>query len=115
MVDRPQDSGAECTVGRHVVIESGAVVEAKSIGAYAVIGAGARLGKGCVVGDGAKICPLVEVGEGVVVRPGEVVWGAGWGERRVDGGMGIGRDGVRVRKEAVEGLGEMYRKLWTGK
>lgn len=76
-----------------------------------------------MVGDGATICPLAEVRDGEVVGPGEVVWGgsgagagAGLGtSRRVDGSMGMGRDGVRARKEAVEGLGEVYRRLWTGK
>ena len=99
-----------------MIIEPGAVIEAASVGAYAVIEAGARLGRGCVIGEGAKVCALVQVEPGAVVGAGEVVWGdGGWDRRRSDGGMGRGGEGIRYRKEAVEGLGAVYRRVWTGK
>ena len=98
-----------------MIIESGAVVEAARIGDYSIIEAGAKLGKGCVVGEGCKVCSLVTVPEGGEVGDGMVVWGEGWDQRRREGGMGANGEGRRVRREGVQGLGEVYRRLWTGK
>lgn len=108
-------SPSHITIGAHTIIESGAVVEAASIGSCCVIEAGARIGKGAILGDGCKVCALVEVGEGEFVGDGEVVYGSGSGERRVERGMEKGGEGRKLRLEMAEKLGELYKRLWTGK
>ncbi len=96
------------TLGPGVVIESGATVEAASIGAYSVIEVGAKIGKGAVIGEHCKVCALVEVGEGEVIGDGTVVYGNGWGERRVE------RERAGL-KALVEAQRHTLKGLWTGK
>ena len=98
-----------------MIIESSTVVEAAAIGAYSIIEVGARIGKGAMIGANCKICAMVEIAEEEVVRDCTIVWGNGWGERRVEvvkEEMGAMEEG---RKLAVEGLGKVLRSLWTAK
>lgn len=112
--DDENGRGAEAGVklAKGVLIESGAVVEAASIGAYTVIEAGAKVGRGAVVGERCRICPKVTIGEGEVIGDRVVVYGSGFGERRVER-----RDGVidERRERWIEEQGQALRKLWTGK
>lgn len=100
------------TLSPGVLIETGAVVEAASIGPYTIIEAGAKIGKGTVVGANSKVCAGVEIGEGMVVEDDTVVYGSGWGERR-KGKKGLGLDGTR--KVWVDSQGDTLRRMWTGK
>ena len=95
-----------------VLIETGAIVQGASIGAFSIIGAGAKIGKGAVVGANSKVCAGVEIGVGVVVEDDTVVYGSGWGERRKEK-KGVGLDGMR--KNWVELQEDALRKMWTGK
>lgn len=99
------------SIGPGVLIESGAIVEAFSIGAYRIVEVGAKVGKGAVIGERCKICAMVEIGEGEVVGDSTVVYGNGWGERRVEEAIGL----ESIRKGMAESLGEVYRRNWTGK
>ncbi|CAF9939902.1 MAG: hypothetical protein ALECFALPRED_008371 [Alectoria fallacina] len=100
------------TISRGVLIESCAVVEGASIGAYTIIEAGAKIGKGAVVGSNSKVCVGVEIGEGMVVEDDTVVYGSGWGERRKEK-EGVGLDGMR--RLWVELQEDALRRMWTGK
>lgn len=100
------------TLGPAVLIESGAVVEATSIGAYTIIESGAKVGSQVRVGVGCKICAGVELGPGVVVEDGMIVWGSGWGEwRREDPKL----DPLVLRRAWVGEMLEVLRRGWTGK
>ena len=108
------DDSATLSIGEGVVIESGAVVEAASVGDYTIIEARAKIGKGAVIGANCKICAGVEVRDGDIVAEGTIVWGNGWDQRRIE------RDGkgLRVgagRRGMVEGLGEGLRAVWSVK
>ncbi|KAF6221364.1 hypothetical protein HO133_002219 [Letharia lupina] len=91
------------TLSSGVLIETCAVVQGASIGAYTIIEAGAKIGKGTVVG--------VEIGEGMVVDDNTVVYGSG-GERRKEK-KGLGLD--RARKVWVDLQEDTLRRMWTGK
>ena len=69
-------------LGRHVFVESGAIVEAASIGDYTVVEVGAKIGQGAKVGVKCKICAKVDIRPNEVVADNTVVFGNGWGERR---------------------------------
>ncbi|RFU28863.1 hypothetical protein B7463_g7499, partial [Scytalidium lignicola] len=69
-------------IGDFVVVESGAVVEAKKIGDGSLIEINAKVGKGAVLGKHCKIGPLCEVAEGEVLPDYTVVYGNGM--RRID-------------------------------
>ena len=107
-----EDKPTGVSLGPGVVIESGAVVEAASIGAYTIIEAGAKVGKGTVVGEHCKVCALVELGEGAVVGDGVVVYGSGWGEWRSEQGR---QELEGMRRKAVTEQIEVLRRCWTGK
>lgn len=94
-----------------VLIETCAVVQGASIGAYTIIEAGAKIGKGTVVGANSKVCAGVEIGEGMVVDDNTVVYGSG-GERRKEK-KGLGLD--RARKVWVDLQEDTLRRMWTGK
>ena len=100
------------TLSPGVLIETCASVEGASIGAYTIIEAGARIGKGTVVGANSKVCAGVEIGEGMVVEDDTVVFGSGWGERRM-AKKGLGLDGMR--KPWVDLQVDTLRRMWTGK
>lgn len=100
------------TLSPGVLIETCAVVESASIGAYTIIEAGAKVGKGAVVGAYSKVCAGVEIGEGMVVEDNTVVYGNGWGERRKEK-KSLGLDGLR--KVWVDLQGDALRRMWTGK
>ena len=84
------------------------------MGAFTIIENGARIGKGAVVGAYCKICARVEVKEGAEVEDGTVVYGAGWGEWRREG-TGGGLDVRGMRRAYVAEIGEVLRRIWTGK
>lgn len=105
---------AGTTLGPAVLIESGAVVEATSIGAYSIIESGAKVGKGAKIGAGCKICAGVELGEGVVVEDGMVVWGNGWGLWRKEE-RGAKLDPLVVRRAWMGEMLEVLKRGWTGK
>lgn len=65
-----------------VVIEVGAVVEAKTVGEGTVIEVQAKIGKGAVLGKHCKIGPQCEIVEGETVPDFTVVYGNGM--RRLD-------------------------------
>lgn len=114
LLSPPQNEkeAAGVTLSPGVLVETCAVVEGASVGAYTIIESGAKIGKGAVVGSDCKVCAGVEIGEGAVVEDGTVVYGSGWGERRkVKKGLGL--DGMR--KTWVDLQGEALRKMWTGK
>jgi len=69
-------------IGDFVVIESGAVIEAKKIGDGSLIEVNAKIGKGAVLGKHCKIGPLCEVAEGDELPEYTVVYGNGM--RRID-------------------------------
>lgn len=100
------------TLSAGVLIETGAVVEGASIGAYTIIEAGAKIGKGAVVGANSKVCAGVEIGEGAIVEDDTVVFGSGWGEMRKEK-KGLGLDGMR--KVWVDSQADTLRSMWTGK
>ncbi|MCJ1458257.1 hypothetical protein MMC28_008628 [Mycoblastus sanguinarius] len=116
LLKAPQDENTEYVAGVNfgpgVLVESGAVVEAASVGAYTVVEAGAKIGRGAVVGENCKICAMVEIAEGEVVGDFTVVYGNGWGERRVEK-RGVGLD--EMRKGLIEGQADVLRKGWNGK
>ena len=107
-----EDDPAGVSLAPGVVIESGATVEAASIGAYTIIEAGAKLGRGAVIGEYCKVCAMVELGEGAVVGNGMVVYGSGWGEWRSEQGR---QELEGMRKAAVSEQIEVLRRCWTGK
>ena len=98
-----------------MIIESSAIVEAASIGAYTVVEVRAKIGQGAVIGANCKVCAMVEIAAGEVIDDDTVIWGHGWDERRVQrkeaelGGSDAGRRAV------VEGLAETLKGAWTGK
>ena len=97
-----------------MIIESGATVEARSVGDYSIIEAGAKVGKGARIGGYCKICAKVEVPEGGVVEDGMVVWGDGWGERRMEEeGKGLRSPGMR--EGMVEAVAGGVRAVWKVK
>lgn len=100
------------TLAQGVLIECGATVEAASIGAFTVVEAGAKIGRGAVLGRDCKICARVQIGEGEIVGDGIVVYGNGWGEKRMErrGGVMDGKREAWAREQ-----GEVLRKAWTGK
>lgn len=100
------------TLSPGVFIETCAVIEAASIGAYTIIEAGSKIGKGTVIGANCKVCAGIEVGEGMVIEDDTVIYGSGWGERRKVM-KGLGLDGMR--KIWVDSQEETLRKMWTGK
>lgn len=102
------------TLAPCVLVESGAIVEATSIGAYTIIESGVKVGRGAKIGTVCKICAGVEVGEGAVVEDGMVVWGNGWGEWRREG-KGKMLDPLSVRRAWVGEMLEVLRRGWTGK
>jgi acetyltransferase EpsM len=70
------------TIGRHVVVNTGAIVEHDvSVGDFAqlapasVVGGGCRIGAGAFVGLGARVRDHVSVGGGTIVAMGAVVVG----------------------------------------
>ena len=102
----------EFKLGRGVVIASGAVIEAASIGAFTIVEAGAKVGKGAIVGERCRICAKVEVGQGAVVEDRTVVYGNAFGESRVEKGGGV----LDERREGwIREHGETLRRIWTGK
>ncbi|CAF9927742.1 hypothetical protein IMSHALPRED_007294 [Imshaugia aleurites] len=112
---RPPENEQEAkgvTLSAGVLIETGAVVEGASIGAYTIIEAGAKIGKGAVVGANSKVCAGVEIGEGAIVEDDTVVFGSGWGEMRKEK-KGLGLDGMR--KVWVDSQADTLRSMWTGK
>jgi len=91
-------------IGNGVVIEVGAVIEARSIGDGCLIEVNARIGKYAVLGKHCKIGPLCEVAEGEVLPDCTVVYGNGL--QRID------RSGVEDSKlKMVERQIEVLRKL----
>ena len=107
-----EDDPAGVSLAPGVVIESGATVEAASIGAYTIIEAGAKLGRGAVIGEDCKVCAGVQLREGAVVGNGMVVYGSGWGEWRSEQGR---QDLEGMRRAAVSEQYEVLRRCWTGK
>ena len=107
-----EDDPAGMSLAPGVVIESGATVEAASIGAYTIIEAGAKVGKGAVIGDHCKVCAMVQVAEGAVVGNGIVVYGSGWGEWRSEHER---QEREGMRRAAVSEQYEVLRRCWTGK
>lgn len=107
-----EDEPAGVSLASGVVIESGATVEAASIGAYTIIEAGAKVGKGAIIGEHCKVCAMVQVGEGAVVENGMVVYGSGWGESRSEHGR---QEAAGMRRAAVSEQYEVLRRVWTGK
>lgn len=107
-----EDDPAGVSLAPGVVIESGATVEAASIGAYTIIEAGAKVGRGALIGEHCKVCAMVELGEGAVVGNGMVVYGSGWGEWRSEQGR---QELEGMRKAAVSEQIEVLRRCWTGK
>ena len=104
------------SIGAYTIIESGAVVEAASIGLGCIIESRAKIGPGAVLGNGCKICALAEIDGDEVLGDGVVVFGPEQGGgRRIDEGMTRDGEGMRARKEMAEGLGDAYRRVWTGK
>ncbi|KAH8599775.1 trimeric LpxA-like protein [Bisporella sp. PMI_857] len=65
-----------------VVIEAGAIVEARSVGEGCVIDVNARVGKGAVLGKHCKVGAVCAVGEGETLPDFTVIYGNGL--RRVD-------------------------------
>lgn len=106
------DDPAGVSLAPGVVIESGATVEAASIGAYTIIEAGAKVGRGAVIGDHCKVCAGVQLAEGAVVGNGMVVYGSGWGEWRSEQGR---QDLEGMRRAAVSEQHEVLKRCWTGK
>ncbi len=102
------------TLGPCVLIESGAVVEASSVGAYTIVESGAKVGRDAKIGTGCKISSGVELGEGAVVEDGVVVWGSGWGKWRSEG-KGKSLDPLAVRRAWVGEMLEVLRRGWIGK
>ena len=100
------------TISPGVLIETGAIIEGASIGAYTIIEAGAKIGKGTVIGANSKVCAGLEIGEGVVIGDNTVVYGSGWGEQRTEQGV-LGLDGMR--KVWMESHEDILRRMWTGK
>ena len=107
-----EDDSAGVSLAPGVVVESGATVEAASIGVYTVIEAGAKVGRGAVIGEHCKVCAGVQLGEGAVVGNGMVVYGSGWGEWRSEQGR---QDLEGMRRAAVSEQYEVLRRCWTGK
>jgi len=65
-----------------VVVEVGAVIEAKRVGVGCHIEVNAKLGKGAVLGKHCKVGPLCEVADGETVPDFTVIYGNGM--RRLD-------------------------------
>ncbi|KAK5703657.1 hypothetical protein LTR17_021933 [Elasticomyces elasticus] len=74
--------GEDVTIGDYVNIETGAVVEAKSVGDGTTVEVNAVVGKGAVLGRWCKIAPLERVAAGEVLEDFTVVYGDG--QRRID-------------------------------
>ena len=100
------------TISPNVLIETGAIIEGASIGAYTIVEAGAKIGKGTVIGANSKVCAGLEVGEGIVIGDNTVVYGSGWGEQR-EAQDGLGLNGMR--KAWMESQEDSLRRMWTGK
>ncbi|KAM0806313.1 trimeric LpxA-like protein [Usnea florida] len=100
------------TISPNVLIETGAIIEGASIGAYTIVEAGAKIGKGTVIGANSKVCAGLEIGEGIVIGDNTVVYGSGWGEQR-EAQEGLGLDGMR--KVWMEAQEDSLRRTWTGK
>ena len=110
-LDSTTNTLAHVTLGQGVLVESGATVEAASIGAFTVIETGAIIGKKAIVGSNCKICARVEIREGDVVEDNTVVFGSAWGERRVEGkGCLMGeKQGAWLKEQ-----GTVLRRAWAG-
>lgn len=103
---------ASTSLAAGVLIESGATIEAGSIGDFTIVETGAKTGRGAVVGKNCKICAQVQIGEGEVIEDSTVVFGSGWGERRVEG-RGDLMDEKRERWMREQR--KVLRRAWTGK
>lgn len=74
--------GAGCRVGRHAIVNSGAILEHDvvagdfaSVGPGAVVGGGSRLGEASFLGLGCRVRDNTNVGRGATVGMGAVVLG----------------------------------------
>ncbi|KAK3634440.1 hypothetical protein LTR56_015319 [Elasticomyces elasticus] len=74
--------GGDVTIGEYVNIETGAVVEAKSVGDGTTVEVNAVVGKSAVLGRWCKVAPLERVEAGEVLEDFTVVYGDG--QRRTD-------------------------------
>lgn len=106
---REEGRASGVMLGRNVVVETGAVVEAAEVGEGTVVEAGARLGVGAVVG---KFCTITAA---TVIPPNShlpdytVVYGVS--ERRVDTTMQA-RPDLRETKMLMHGKQiDVFRKL----
>lgn len=55
--DTDREGEGAVRLGRGVVVEAGAIVEARSVGDGTVVEVGARVGRGCVVGKVRSLFP----------------------------------------------------------
>ena len=100
--------GGDVVIGDGVSIESGAKVEAKSIGDHTTIEVNAMVGKGAVVGSWCKITPLSVVHKLEVLQDYTVVFGDG--KRRVDTTV---RDRQDARDTKINGRQQEIELLKT--
>ncbi|KAK3110394.1 hypothetical protein LTR53_015362 [Teratosphaeriaceae sp. CCFEE 6253] len=91
-------SPVDVTIGDFAVVETGAVVEAKSIGDATTIEVKSVVGKGAVLGKWCKVAPLERVEGGEELADFTVVYGGG--QRRVDKTMKAHEE---IRKAKVDG------------
>ncbi|KAF2770583.1 trimeric LpxA-like protein [Teratosphaeria nubilosa] len=96
-------------IGDYVNIESGVVVEAKSIGDGSVVDVNAVVGRGAVLGRWCRVGPLERVKEGEVLEDYALVFGDG--RKRIDSTAREGAEVRRARRVGQEKAVELVRKL----
>ncbi|KAH9812963.1 transferase hexapeptide [Teratosphaeria destructans] len=96
-------------IGDYVNIESGAVVEAKSVGDGSVIDVNAVVGGGTVLGRWCRVGPLERVKDGEVLEDFTVVFGDG--RKRIDSTARDGAEVRRAREIGQEKAVELVKKL----
>ncbi|KAK5153592.1 hypothetical protein LTS14_007286 [Recurvomyces mirabilis] len=93
------DGGGDVEVGEFVTIETGAVVEAKSVGMGTEVGVKVLIGRGVVVGEWCKLTALEKVEAGKVLEDYTVVFGDG--RERIDTTI---KEHGAVRQARIEGM-----------
>jgi UDP-3-O-[3-hydroxymyristoyl] glucosamine N-acyltransferase len=96
-------------IGQGVAIGPGAVIgpgaelgDGSRIGANAVIGRGVAVGRGCEIGPNAYVA-FAHIGDGVVIQPGVVIGGSGFGfSAGADGYLKLPQLGRVIVQDKVE-------------
>ena len=78
--------GKDVAVGSHSVVEQDATVgDGTIIGPQVFIGAGASVGRNCQISPGVKILHHCCIGDGVILHPGVIIGGDGFGYYQKNG------------------------------